>query len=323
MGAFVTPPGQPGPLQPGEFSSISRPNVVTFGFEGIGPPSSLYIQRDDQLAIEAYTALPTNDTVTIIARLLLPVAPTPGQPASGADLMAPAPPTQGSTIVQIQAQLIPVQNSGAVKAIVPLAEGYLLSVAASSLSATSRGDTFVRAWITRPPIVSGNPSGAEVLFGDYVAQFAPVGWPFGRAVHPTEGPGELTSMSVGNPAAGSDWSLVVPNNNRWRIQSWNAQLVTAAAVANRIVRAQIKNTAGVVVWQAAPSAVIPASQTVQVCASDVSALSVADPGTISLPLPAPTMLLTNMSLGVSTTALQAGDQWSSIRVMTETWIDLV
>lgn len=323
MGSSVILPatGQPGPQQPGEFASAAVPNVVTFGFEGIGPPSPLYIQRDDQLVIEAATTTATSDLVFVTARLLLPVAPSAGQPVQGAGGVPTAVPQRGSTIIPIVFTATAGANGVLTATTIPLAEGYLLSVGVTGNTALKRGTTFVRVWINRGAVSTLSPNAATVLIADYVTQTAVVGWPYGRVLSPPEGPGNVKNVPIGAPGAGVDWTTTQPGGVRWRLQSWNAQLVTSATVANRIVRGFIKTGGGSIVWQGSPSAVIPASQTVQVSAASGQFTASTDPATVGVALPSPAMVNGAFIIGVSTTGLQAGDQWSGIQLHVEEWLD--
>src|SRR5260370_37330488 len=61
------------------FRNPSQPALVSFGFHSIDPPAAVYIQRDDVLVLEAFTQTATN-SVTLFARLLIPVAQKPRQP---------------------------------------------------------------------------------------------------------------------------------------------------------------------------------------------------------------------------------------------------
>lgn len=323
MGAFVPPPGQPKPLAPGEFAGVSVPNVVTFGFRGIGPPSPLYISRDDQLFVQAGDFQPLGtQTVTFTARLLLPVAAPLGQPDAGVSV-SPAPPVQGANIVTIVTQIAATQSGMSAAQAVPLAEGYLLSLTAANSGAAQRGQIFVRAWISRGAPAYQSLNAATMLLADYCTSTAAVGWPNARVLYPTEGPGNLRSITVANPAAGADWSLLQGVNRRWRVQSWAAQLVTSATAGNRIVRARVLDPGGSIIWQAAAQQTLAPSLTAVVSATTGQVTSTIDTLSLNVPLPGALFLSNQCTLSVNTTALSATDQWSAIRVYVEEWGDLV
>lgn len=323
MGAFVPPPGQPQPFEDGEFASGSVPNVVTFAFDGIDPPTAFYIQRDDVLVLEGFSTI-ANDILTLTARVLLPIKSLGGQPGS-AEPQPTAPAMGGNNIVTIQRTLLPLTGGLFTATQIPLTEGYLLSVSITGSTATQRGMTFARAFIVRgtPLVANAFPNTTMMLVADYVTGSAAIGWPAGRTVYPTEGPGNVSSWNVGNPAAGADWSKTIGSGTRWLLRSLNAQLVTSAAVANRVIRSQLLDGGGNLVFQGAPSAVVPASTTVQVTANTNMAISTVDGTTIAVPLPVTPVLSAGFRVQVNTLALQAGDQWSNIWLYYEGWLDTV
>ncbi len=324
MGIFSATPGQPGPMRHGEFQSASIPNVVSFGFQGISPPSPLYVQRDDTLFLELISAVGFSDLINFTTRLMLPQPSVAGQPDRPG-----APPSEltlgGNTIVTIQNALKGNGLGTLVLLQVPLTEGYLLSCGAigGTGANSQRGIDFVRAFIARGAPVSPTPFTTWTLFADYVTAAQPVGWPGGRQVYPTEGAGAIVNTNPANPAAGADFTITMPTNGRVRVSTLNAQLVTSATVINRIVRVQIKNGLGNLVYQAPPQQVIPASTTAQVTFAPGQITSVVDVTTVNVPLPGPVVLGGGFTLGTSTTNLQIGDQWSNISLSSEQWLDAV
>jgi hypothetical protein len=315
-------PGQPKTGPDPNFTSGSIPNIVTFSLKGLEPPSPLYIQRDDQLVIEGVSSL-VGTSVIVTARLLLASAPTAGQPDTGHHDPVDAA-LGGNPVVTIQQVMqIPSAFTAAILTL-PLAEGYLLSVTAvgGPVSASARGQLFIRLWINRGATFVGSPNAAQILVSDYVTINAPIGWPASRVLYPTEGPGNLREVTVANPAAGADWSLTVPSLTRWRIQNFNAQLVIANAGVARIIRAQLKTGAGVVMHQAAAQQTGAVNTTVQVSGSSGQITSVVDTTTLNLPLPGQVVVASGEILAVSTSNINAGDQWSNIRVLVEEWLDV-
>ncbi len=323
MGVLIAPPGQPRPLKEGEFASASVPNVVSFRLQDIAPPSPLYVQRDDVLLLEVTT--PTfADNITLSARLLLAAPPRAGQPDSPPSLPGEVSRSSlgGSPIVTIQATIASPVSGLLTRRLIPLAEGYLLSAAVISNLRNARGNTWVRLWIARGPIVIPLPV-ANMLIADYVTVSAPIGWPGGRQLFPTDGPGNLRTVTVTAPAAGSDWNTSVPTSTRWRISSFTARLATSAAVANRIVRVQLRDAgSGQNYFQSPPSQVIPASTTAFVSVAPGQITSTTDVFTVNVGLPATTYLPSGDSIFISTLSLQAADQWGLITLLVEEWVDL-
>lgn len=314
-------PGQPKEGPDPNFISASQANVVSFGFHGIDPPSPLYIQRDDVLVLEVQANLPI--TISINGRLLLAPAPRGGQPQPVA--------TEGKSVVplDVAAVIQPFQTAfrytsvvGATQQLIlPLWEGYLLSVSVTDGGSSQRGVTFVRAFIARQPTTPLAPFPVYPLFSDYTTQNHVIGWPGGRTVYPTEGPGQLAISTLGNPAAGADFLFTVPLNFRDRIQSFTATLTTSANVANRIIRSRTIAGTGQLTWQGQPSAAVVASSTVIVSAANGQYTGTTDPATVNLSLPSPCFLRSGDQFGVNTTGIQVGDQWSNIVVELEQWVD--
>jgi hypothetical protein len=317
---ILPPAGQPGPMLPGEFARGSVPNLVTFGFNNVGPPSPLYMQRDDTILIEG--AATSAQTVRFVYRLLLPYNVAAGQPET-----PPIDPsklyTAGPGTIVTGAVDLKIQNNSATwTSTLNLGECYLLAISAQTGGGTVRGQVFARAILQRAGTTSGGfaPAGWP-LFADYTTLTEPIGWPGGRVLNLADGPGAMALFTVGNPAAGADWSFTLTANQKMRIQSFNAQLVTSATVANRIVRTLV-NPAGNInpVWQAPPSQVIPASTTAQVSAASGQFTATTDTTTVNVALPSPLLMGPTDVVQVKTLNLQVGDQWSNIAIHAEAWI---
>jgi hypothetical protein len=326
-GVLLPPPGQPGTGPDLSFKSAAVPNVVTFSLDRVGPPSPIYIQRDDQLVIEVVDFSGPH-TVSVRGRQLLAPFPRGGQPDKQA-VPDPTQTAQSSNLIEPFSQDVSTLAGGPASVVktLQLTEGYLLSVTVveTSQSTSQRGLVFVRVWINRGATSALASNAFQLLLADYVTATSMVGWPSGRIVFPTEGPGRMANPVVTTPGAGVDWSFQMPAGMRFRIQSVNAQLLTSAGVANRIPRVQIVGQTGTVVWQAPPSSVIAASTTAQVSMSSGQVTSTTDPQTVNITLPSPCILqgvdAARDILRVSTTNIQVGDQWSAISIEAEEWID--
>jgi hypothetical protein len=110
------------------------------------------------------------------------------------------------------------------------------------------------------------------------------------------------------PAAGADWSFVVPAGHVYRVISLYASLVTAVAVANRVV--QLVASDGVASFLTiAPAAVQAASLTYGYAWWEHAPGALVGTGQ-AIPL-VPLVLEAGWSLASSTTAIQAADQWGA------------
>ena len=234
--------------------------------------------------------------------------------------MSGVPASPGSYIQQLVMQVSSVSGTPTY-AKLGLQEGFLLSIGAIAGATPQRGNVYVRIWLQKAAIVGTTLSASMPLVADYASLYHAVGWPGGRVLFPTEGPGYLYEYTLSNPGAGLDWSYAIAVNSRVRIQSINAQLLTSATVANRIVRVQVKNQLSGVAYQAAANQTIAANTTAQVSISPANATSITDTATVNIAIPSPLFLYGNEFIGVSTPNLQSGDQWSAIHFLMEVWVD--
>lgn len=283
-------------MKEGEFVSNTLPSVVSFLFNNVPPPSMLYIQRDDQVVLQAVTGL-SNEVVTFNIRLLL----------------------SDGTLVPIQQTVRPPNTRAVTSATVFLDEGYLLSVSCLSLASSQRAGTFVRCFMNRGAFGTGQPG--QLLFSDYVTPQVSAGYPGGRILSPTEGPGRLVNVQVAAPAAGQDWAIGVPTNARWRPMSLAATLNTAVAVANRQVQAII-TVGGSEVYRGAPNQSIAASLAARVTFSPAPQSFAVIPVNVHVPIPPEIFMGMGDVISSSTVNIQAADQWGIPTVGVEEWIDV-
>ena len=277
------------------------PNAVSFLFSGVQPPSNLYITRDDQLVILAASSL-TNETVTVNVRLLEP----------------------GGRIQDNQFKIFPANTRTVISQTNPLAVGYLLSLSVLSAQATTRGQTFVRCFINRGAYGTGQPG--QMLFADYVTQFLSSGYPNGRILAPTEGPGLVYTPTIANPGAGADWQINVPTNARWRVRGWNGLFTASAAVASRDVSFRVIYS-GNFIFDASGLVAITASQAVNVTGVPLTPWTELLATEIIVPMPVDLVITPTLgntvNISVLTANLQAGDTWTFIGLLVEEWLDNV
>lgn len=127
----------------------------------------------------------------------------------------------------------------------------------------------------------------------------------------------LRLLQVPAPAAGADWTFTLPAAGYWRIRSVFATLTASATVANR--QPGLAITDGTVLWhRARPGAVLIANGVADVLAMPGLGFQTqgATQGTFTLPIPDVVMPPGFVISSVST-ALQAGDQYSSIVIAAE------
>lgn len=146
------------------------------------------------------------------------------------------------------------------------------------------------------------------------------GYPSLSGVGLAEGPVSnvaLASTVVQSPAAGSDFTLTVPDaGNVWEIVSIRARLVTSSAVANRVVSVLVKDNNGTEVFRSAFDTAITASLTTVFSISpQVGTVNggLTNGKAITMPIP-DGPYLPRWTISTSTVSIDTGDAWSQIAV---------
>lgn len=319
---LLPPPGQPVEGPDPTFKSAAVPNVVEFSFQGLAPPTALYLQRDDFILINASSSV-ASEIVQGEIRYMLPAPEQAGQPGMTAADIAALPKGKTGKIVTTQFTLnLSATPRTLLTKTFSLGECYLLSVSAQSSLAVQRGQTFVRASLNRGNVPGNVSTVAQFLFSDYVCQPTPVGWPGGRQLNAAESTGFLTSINVPNPAAGADWIFTVPVSERLRIVSFRGVLTTSATVANRQVAVFVTDSVNTTWITSAPTN-IPAATLAQISGTGTSAPLGVITTLINITLPPVLILPPGFTIATLTTGIQAGDQWSSIQFSVEQWLDQI
>jgi hypothetical protein len=124
-------------------------------------------------------------------------------------------------------------------------------------------------------------------------------------------------VRLANPTVGTEFILTAPGQGIWRVISVTFQLVTSAVVANRRVGLIADDSTDT--WFATVAAADQtATQTSTYCAFTGAAAGSATPGIARFPLPIDGLILwPGNRLRSSTTALDIGDQYQSIRAQVE------
>lgn len=201
-----------------------------------------------------------------------------------------------------------------------LYQGYLLGATVIPIGGTlpRRGQTFCLLRVTRMPAPSALTH--FVLGADYVTASQPLEWPYGRIANPLDGRGAMLSNTVTTPAAGADWSFATSGQARTLIRGGTAQLVTAAAVATRQVALIVDDGATTLYTiEAASTQLAGITQVYSFIPGDTLTTLIATQQPVFLP---PELVLgPGWRIRVSTTALQAADQWSAIQLFLEQWLE--
>jgi len=316
--------GQPAPMQPGEFAPGSVANITTFGFDKVSPPSTLYVQRDDQLILETASQQGIVETVRFTTRLLRVPEPQGGQPEQGGVGQHPGQIITRGIIEPAAFDLPGLANRALARRIVQMQEGYLLSVVAGATAAIQRGQTWVRAYLLRG-VTNISPlaqNAAQILLSDYTYIGQPIGWPGGRQMQSVESMGFRHSIQVANPAAGTDWTFTAAVQQRVAVISFSAIFTAAAAAASRNVTIIVDDGANTV-WQDDVSASITISQVATVNGSQTQAPAGIIATTLFVVLPPGLILPPGWRIRSSTANINAGDQWSAIWLNVDEFIDQI
>lgn len=280
-----------------DFRVYTKAPLVKFLSRGVQPPSQVYVDTSDVLTVGCASSV-AGEQVTISYRLL----------------------TAGGQLMKGQFTINPAADRSVAVKNEPMAEGFLLSVSCKAKVATTRGQTFVRVFLSDPALGAGFPS--YMLMADYVTTAMAPAHPNGRQLAPVEGPGNPRGLRVFSPGGGLQIGFAVPTNARWRVNSAFAQLTTDAVVGNRHVGIQVIS-AGANVFVGWCPDVQPASTLRTYGASTFTATPLTDPATGMLPLPAGVVLLAGNSLNTITFGMDAADSWAEMDISVEEWLDNV
>lgn len=274
--------------------SLRPGHEVDFKLRHVDPPSPLYVTDNDDLLITL--AGLSSAAVAMEVRYLT---------------------TSGE--ISVQEELLTGPNSRTpARRQFGLTESYILSVSLQPQSAALfRGQLYGSIALVRSqgPAVSYTYQLAQ----GYLGLLNPVRWPNPMSDWSTLGAGFLTLFTLSAPAAGAEWSYTPAANVRQRIVSIRAALTTSAAVANRQVSVQITQGGQVIA---------------RLYAGAVQAASLSRGYTIIGGVPVyqqqnelvinfgnPLSVTSNVTLASATTSIDAADQWSTVQIGTEDWLD--
>lgn len=295
----LAPTGQPGPMQPSDYTPAGPAQVVSWQLKRLAPPSPLYVTVDDVLRASAASSQ-ANELITVSWRLLR---------------------ASDGVIVYGQGTVQPGSDRVIVTQDFPLAEGFLLSVSCKAAVALTSGATFLRLFLNPKVLGAGQPG--YMLMSDYVTTQVSSGFPNGRLLSPTEGPGGLTQIVVANPVAGADWTFTVPTNATWRLISISEILVTSAAVANRSPKIRLNFFSGGRFFRTGNSVRVVASTNILIAAAAGGAFVGDITDSMQLSLPVGTRVRSGDVIASETLNLDAADQYSQIVIRFEDYLENV
>jgi len=270
---------------------------VCWDFESVQPAAFEYLTRDSYLYVNAYSQA-GGTTMTIGAKILLP----------------------DGKIVPMQ-WVVPVLTVGSASyGPYPLVEGFLLSLTLQVYNPTTAlqsGTIYVEAGLQFGATAAA--VNYRVLLQGYATSMARLNWPDGTQTPQGAVQGFITQGSVGNPAAGADWSYAVGVGTRTWIHSVTAILTTAVAAANRQPQFTLQDPTGTTIWSLAGIAAQTASQVCQYNLGEALTLAQDVNKNFTISMPSEIYVTGAFKLFVTTTNIQAADQWSGISIQYESW----
>lgn len=153
---------------------------------------------------------------------------------------------------------------------------------------------------------------AAVLGAGYLTGLNTIGYPAGGRPNSGLVVPAATVVSVGDPAAGADWTYTVPVGSRVRVYGVAARLVTSAVVANRVPNLLMDDGA-VLVGSALNGTATTASLTRDYVFAPNAGATITVGAFIQRNL-SDNWLLGGFRLRMVTTAIDVADQWSDIRL---------
>jgi hypothetical protein len=210
--------------------------------------------------------------------------------------------------------------------LLPMGTGALLNVVVRTAgSIIERGQCFVRVDVVRG--LTGATIVLGTLLAGYIGSWGGRAWPGTVLESPTEGPGYVVLQLSTAPAAGGNPSIGLPEQTRWRIIGATAVLTTSAAVATRnaILVAMQSSTN---VFFSESSFAQGAGQTRQHTwgagvTNPLLGAGVTGMGALPVPLMLSTRAALDAQIAISTNNIDAGDQWTTLKLLVEEWLNPV
>jgi len=260
----------------------------------VQPPGAVYIEPIDRLVIEATSAAPGTIFRTQL-RILRP----------------------GEGIIEYRQEItIATARTPQVETF-DLPEGFILGLDVSLPAAASGvAWNYVQVGLARGP--SGTFDVFHGLAQGYVDVPYSLFWPGGIYRLPQDGVGLYVIVAGSDPAAGVEATITVPDNSQWLVHAMTTNLVTDATVADRRVLFR-PTRSGVVMFEAAPEIVQPASLTFFYQVADWGTSGGNRNGRILVPWPARVRLQPGDVITTETINLQAGDNLGPLQVYAEEW----
>jgi hypothetical protein len=216
---------------------------------------------------------------------------------------------------------LPVPSTRALTSLlVRLGEGWVIAVSVRVTAGTPRiGQTYAQVRLQRGD--SGTSIPISTIVQGYVTAVDDLAWPNSAIVPSASGFGVLRGLVAANPGAGNEFTITQDTSTRWRPLGLSVLFTASAVAANREVSLSISVGGG-------PNLLLPTGVTHtanQARTYTFTSIGVRGAGAQSLNVisPMPPVLTNGGAVyASSTTALDAGDVYSSIRMLVEEWIEV-
>jgi len=287
-------------LEVGEarIEQLLREAKQAWAIEQTQPPTPFYLNKDDQLFVYCAGSL-SGVRLGLRARLLM----------------------MDGKIQTYHEEIYPSSDRSFGAKLLSLPECFLLSLVLQTLGTTEvrRGHVWARVGVQRPPDPAGE-SKSFVLCQGYVERQKHLAFPPGIQESSISGPGLIRLVTSTNPAAGSNPTLAVPTNARWRFIQGRVKLVTSAATGTRRVWCTITDGTNWVEYSPALETQAPSLTRYYVFTNR----PVAQPtGTafIQIPIATDIILAQGWVIGTYTDAFDPGDDYDPLYIWVEEWIE--
>jgi hypothetical protein len=262
------------------------------------PPSALYITVDDIFQVNVWVGSSVQ-TVVVSARILTPAG-------------------EIQRLVQ-QYSSEPVAPAGQNLHVIQGMEGFLLSLEVDAGS-SNVNTCFVRVVLQKGQGSSDIQTGLLLCQG-YVSQYDSICFPTSVPQRSLDGRGGNVNFTVANPAAGADWTTTVTNGLMWKPVSISALFTASGAAANRFPVLEFADITAKIFFAVPVNAAIIAGQAIQ-CSWYPGANPVNVNNFQTMALPIDGRVGANMRIKTVTTAIDAGDAWTNIRMLLEQWVGI-
>lgn len=122
------------------------------------------------------------------------------------------------------------------------------------------------------------------------------------------------TFPVAQPNVGTDWTVTVPGESVWGVVSIAATLVTSAVAASRVPTLRVTDGVSTLMRFGCPVNITTGLTTLVSWVAELGYASSAINGaTVNIGLP-PIIVPAGSVIAVTTTAIDAGDQWSAINL---------